>query len=151
MNNQRIITKALEDARSGHIEQAIASLRLFIRINRGQQDVISLLGMLLVQNGQAEQAVHHLAQAAASEPNSAAAHNNLGNALHSLQRNTEAAKHFERALAIDPNHRQALLGLTGVRIALNDADGAITIADRGLMLNPHWPQMEMNRSAANVD
>lgn len=148
MNNQRIITKALEDARSGRIEQAIASLRLFIRINRGQYDVISLLGMLLVQNGQAEQAVHHLAQAAASEPNSAAAHNNLGNALHSLQRNTEAAKHFERALAIDPNHRQALLGLTGVRIALNDADGAITIADRGLMLNPHWPQMEMNRSAA---
>jgi predicted O-linked N-acetylglucosamine transferase (SPINDLY family) len=148
MNNQRIITKALEDARSGHIEQAIASLRLYMRINRGQQDVISLLGMLLVQNGQAEQAVHHLAQAAASEPNSASAHNNLANALHSLQRNTEAAKHFERALAIDPNHRHALLGLTTVRIAMNDAEGAIAIADRGLMLNPHWPQMEMNRSAA---
>lgn len=76
MNNQRVITKALEDARSGRIEQAIASLRLFLRINRGQQDVIGLLGMLLVQNGQSEQAVHHLAQAAASDPHSATAHNN---------------------------------------------------------------------------
>ena len=148
MNNQRVITQALEDARSGRIEQAIASLRVFLRINRCQQDVISLLGMLLVQNGQSEQAVHHLTQAAASEPNSATAHNNLANALHSLQRNAEAAKHYERALAIDANHRQAMLGLTAVRIDLHDVEGAIAIADRGLLLNPQWTQMQVNRSSA---
>ncbi|NBX32123.1 MAG: tetratricopeptide repeat protein, partial [Planctomycetes bacterium] len=150
MNNQRVITKALEDARSGRIEQAIASLRLFLRINRGQQDVIGLLGMLLVQNGQSEQAVHHLAQVAASDPHSATAHNNLANALHSLKRNAEAATHYERALAIDANHRQAMLGLTAVRIDLNDVEGAIVIADRGLLLNPQWTQMHVNRSSALV-
>lgn len=41
-----------------------------------------------------------------------------------------------------------MLGLTAVRIDLNDVEGAIAIADRGLLLNPQWTQMQVNRSSA---
>jgi tetratricopeptide (TPR) repeat protein len=51
-------------------------------------------------------------------------------AFHDAGRNDSAAAYFERALAFDPNQRDALLGLAEIRLAGGDPENAIPLIDR---------------------
>ena len=84
------LQRALEDARSGRLPTALATVRLLVQHKPGDAEALQVLGLLLVQSGQHAQAVHHLQRAVAVSHGASAARNNLGNALAAAGRHAEA-------------------------------------------------------------
>ena len=148
MSSQHAIQRALHDAGEGRIANAVASMRLVLKLSPNDLEALSVMGMLLVQAGQPEQALHPLTRAVGLAPGSTAANNNLANALLSVARYEDAVKHYERALAADPANTQAMLGLVLALTHLERTDRAIEVADQGLRIAPDWPMMHLNRANA---
>lgn len=73
---ERAIQRALQDAQSGRIVDAIAALRLHLRLNPRSGEAMAVLGMLLAQDGQLNQAIQQLSRAVQLMPNAAGAHSN---------------------------------------------------------------------------
>ncbi|WP_306819134.1 metallopeptidase family protein [Archangium lipolyticum] len=96
--------------------------------------------------GKYPEALSCAAQASALEPDSASAHSARGEALAALGRTTEAQVAYARALAIDPEHPDALLGaahLYAVQLPSSreyDELGAL-YAERGLSQPDVSPEM----------
>ena len=95
MSSERTLERAMQDARSGRLDAAIASVRTLLRVQPRDADALQVLGLLLTQNGQQEQAVTQLERAVAIAPEVAGYRNNLGNALMAAARNREAAEQYE--------------------------------------------------------
>ncbi|HYC54512.1 MAG TPA: tetratricopeptide repeat protein [Candidatus Binatia bacterium] len=59
-----------------------------------------------------------------------------GSDLHGEGRHEEALERFERALSLDPDYKDALLGKAMVHLARNEFDAAIECAKRIIELDP---------------
>lgn len=79
-----------------------------------------LLAGLLRRQGRETEALGHLQQAVADDPEHAEAHNNLGNLLGELGRLAEALPHLERAVALteDASGESRVHGLARVNLAM---------------------------------
>ena len=84
------LQRALQDARDGRLPAALASVRLLVQRKPGDAEALQVLGLLLVQAGQAAQAIHHLQRAVQVTGGSAGARNNLANALAASGRHEDA-------------------------------------------------------------
>lgn len=135
------LQRALQDARSGKLDSAIASVRALLRVQPKNTDAMQMLGLLLTQCGQSALAVVQLERAVALEPRSASYRNNLGNALSGLGRYADAAAQYEEAIASDPSYFRAFLGLARARTAMLDSAAAADACRRGLAIRPDWPEM----------
>ncbi len=148
MTMQPILQRALQDARSGKLDAAIATVRALLRVQSKNADAMQILGLLLTQCGQSAQAVVQLERAVALEPRSAAYRNNLGNALAGMGKHREAAAQFEQAIAAEPSYFRAFLGLALARMVLLDSAAAAEACRRGLAIRPDWPEMIACAAAA---
>ncbi len=83
-----------------------------------------LLGSLYAQSGRHAEAVCHLEQAAALQPDLAEAHHNLSVALRALEQWQKALRCSERALALRPDYAEALHGRGAARRALGQLEEA---------------------------
>lgn len=146
--NHPTIQRALQDAQSGRLDGAIASLRSLLRMQPKNTEAMQVLGLLLTQAGQREQAIVQLERAAQLEPQAAAFRNNLGNALLDHGRARDAALQFAKAVELDRNYFRAFLGLALARTALHDSVGAIEACRRGLAIRTNWPEMSLCAAAA---
>ena len=142
------IDRALADAAQGRVAEAVAALRLQLKLKPGDLECMSTLGAILVQSGQLAQALPVLERCAALHPRQAMAHNNLANAYLQSGRLEESARHYERALQLEADHPQALLGLAFCRTSMEQSEAALAAADRGLALQPDWTEMHINRCLA---
>ncbi len=91
---------------------------------------------MLLDRGKADEALPHCQEAVRLQPNMAALHHNLGNALHALDRHVEAKSSYLEALRLEPDlaTAHAHLGLTLLREGqLNDA---LPWLKRGIELDP---------------
>jgi tetratricopeptide (TPR) repeat protein len=71
----------------------------------------SLLGLALLREGSAEEAIPHLEAYVERRPDDARGYNNLGAALSRTGRGEEAREAFREALRLDPSHAGARLNL----------------------------------------
>ena len=148
MASAKHIERAMADAAQGRIDEAIASLRLQLRLKPNDLEGLSVLGALLAQSGQLPQAVTVLERCASLFPQHAMAHNNLANVYMQLGRLEDSARHYERALRLHPDHMKALLGLSYCRTSLEQSDLAIAAAERGLAVQPDLTEMHINLGLA---
>jgi tetratricopeptide (TPR) repeat protein len=118
------------------------------------------LGVALVDLGRADQALPHLRRALAvwestlveEHPELAHAHLHLANALVATREYGEAATHYQHALdqweeqlgAEHPRLAYALTGLGRVRLAVDDASGAVEPLERALELRKHEREDPLN-------
>jgi len=86
MASDASLQRAMDDARSGRIDSALATVRMLVRRRPDDQDAIALLGLLLTQSGQLDQAIHHLSRAVSLAPGLPGPRNNLANALVNVGR-----------------------------------------------------------------
>lgn len=142
------LQRALQDARDGRLPAALASVRLLVQRKPGDAEALQVLGLLLVQAGQAAQAIHHLQRAVQVTGGSAGARNNLANALAASGRHEDAVAQWQAALGADPAYARACLGLVGSLIALARFDDAVEAAVKGLALKPVWPELASNHAMA---
>jgi tetratricopeptide (TPR) repeat protein len=85
------------------------------------------LAAALDQMGSTDEAVQELRKLVAAFPDSAEAHENLGNAYGRHFRYKEARSEYEQTLRIDPNNSSAKLSLSKVALEMDEATAAIPI------------------------
>lgn len=145
MSLERTLQRAMQDAESGRLRQAIDSVRVALRLSPNHPAGMRVLGMLLVQAGEFEQAHQVLQRAIAQQPGAADLHSNMGNVLFSLCRFPESVAAYRRALQADPDLAPAWFGLSGALVQSGDAAGALAAADRAEALRPGTLRVQAKR------
>lgn len=98
--------------RLGDNAAAIACLRRVVEVTGGRDnEAVTSLGIALSADGQHAEAIALLSHVAKSQPDLAAAHGDLANALLAADRIEDAIAGFSDALRVDPESAQAYCGL----------------------------------------
>ena len=92
------------------------------------------LGLVVLHEGRAAEAVHCERQALRLDPDHVEALNNLGIALHALNGLSEAENHFRAVLRLVPDHANATLNLGVIRQSLGHLEEAEALYRRARTL-----------------
>jgi tetratricopeptide (TPR) repeat protein len=101
--------------KAGRAAESIPFFKKALAAKPDFTDAEANLGAALVATGQFARATRRLKKAAAAKTDNAELYNLLGVAYAQLQRTTDAACYFQRALEIDPKHEGARLNLDRFR------------------------------------
>ena len=144
MSGNDIVRRAISDAQAGRMNAALTTLRALARSRPNDIEVLGILGLVLTQAGEVEQAIYHLTRAVELEPNLPGPRNNLANALLQTKRHKEAEAQWRKAVELAPDYARGWLGLVITRVNLDNAQGAIDAARKALELKPDWPELVPN-------
>jgi tetratricopeptide (TPR) repeat protein len=106
------------------------------------------LGLLLLERGDAEQALAHFEAATAVKADDDFAFNNIGNVFAARGDMERAAEHFAKALAINPRNAEALSNLGGALATTGRLDEAALRFEAALAVRPLYADAHNN--LANV-
>lgn len=107
----------LEAARRGELAEAERLFRLAVAADPADAEAWNGLGVALIRLGDRAHGIEALHTALRLAPGHAEAHRNLGVALDRVGRRDEAARHYERFLALTP---EEYLGRADVRRRLHE-------------------------------
>lgn len=102
------------------------------------------LATILSQQGRANEAISHFAEALKIKPDYADAHNNLALTLWSQGKVTDASKHLTEALQIDPKHGEAHYNLALLLHAQGNSVAAIQHLEEHLRISPNHAEAHYN-------
>jgi tetratricopeptide (TPR) repeat protein len=91
----------------GQLAHAETVYRQILRTEPRHFDALHFLGILTLQAGNAQNAIELIGRAIEINPDQAAAHSNISNALRVLHRHQEALASCERALRLAPDYAEA--------------------------------------------
>lgn len=109
------------------------------------------LGVVLVQEGQVDEAIANYETALQMQPDYADADYNLGNALLAKGEVEEALRHCQRAVAIQPNDPEAQLALANALLYNRQIDEAIIHYQKAMALRPYYFGAHYNLSRALLE
>jgi tetratricopeptide (TPR) repeat protein len=144
----QVFERAIGLHREGRWAEAEPLYRSILRITPDDFRALCGLGLIRGQQGNLEEAVLILRQAASVRPLSADAQARLANILVSLDRPTEAIEHYERALALAPDHAVAHNQLANIFSALNRPEFAIVHYAKTLSIDPNQAKAHNNIGTA---
>lgn len=110
----------------------------------GNADALHLLGLILHQRGQAEQALPYFAAAIEADPHRAMFYSNLGRVYHALGRLDAELAAYRRALEIDPAFAPALLHLALAMEESGQRSAAIAYLHAALRIKPDYAEAHFN-------
>lgn len=139
---------AVSHHKAGRLNEAEQLYRALIEAQPQNADAIQMLGMLMLQKGDAGAGLNLLEQAAVLAPESPDILCNLGTALRATGRTAEAGAVFQRALYASPGHPIALHGLGAARIFQGDLAGARTALEAAIDAAPERiePQIDLGNT-----
>ncbi len=140
--------RALALHQQGNLEAAEPIYRAILAREADHFGALHLSGLILLQRGQLDEAVHRIDQAIAVNPAAPEAHSNRAHALQGLRRFEEALASCDRALALKPDHAEALNNRGNVLLDLGRPGEALVAYDRALAARPAFPQAHSNRGNA---
>ena len=108
------------------------------------------LGIVLSEQGEADQAIDHYVQAVALRPDYAEAHYNLGRLLVEQGQLDNAIAHYERAAAINPADAEAQNNLGVTLFGIGRADDAIAHYHKALEIRPDYAEASCNLANALI-
>lgn len=139
------IWQALQLHQEGRLADAERLYREVLRRSGRDFEALHLLGVLKMQQGQAQEAVRLLAVAVEVDPASAAAHSNYGLALAALKRNEEAFASYGRSLALAPRNAEVLSNRADTLCDLGRREEALADYDQALAIAPRLMSALVNR------
>lgn len=139
------IAQAIRLHGEGRLADAEAFYRGVLRATPAHFDALHLLGVIEGQNKRFDSALTLLQRAVAIKPDSAAAHNNLGNTFAGLHCYAEALASFDRALELKPDNPKALRNRGTALRELGRLDEALASFDRALALAPGFTDAMVGR------
>jgi protein O-GlcNAc transferase len=131
-----VLQRALDDARTGNLARALALVRKFVAVKPSSTDALQVLGLLLAQSGQFEQAAAHLARAVDLAPRVPNLRNNYASALIQLRRYAEAVSEAQQAIQLDAGYIPGYITLSCALLYQPDSQAAAEAARRGLAVAP---------------
>ncbi|MEA1674349.1 tetratricopeptide repeat protein [Nitrospirillum sp. BR 11163] len=134
--------------RAGDLTGAEVAYRSVLARSPGDVDALHLLGVVLMQDGRAEEGAGLLRRAVAADPAFAQAHNSLGGALRATGDLPGALAAFTRATDLAPDYAEAWGNLAGVHVELRAWDAALAAAGRALALRPDYAKALVEQARA---
>src|SRR5580658_9811502 len=119
-----LIDQAVAWHRAGQLDAARAAYEAVLRREGANFDALHMLGLVMVQQGEAARGAAMLERAVAANPGAAAAHVNLAMALVALGRFEAALASSDRALALQPDSADAHINRGNALLALERPDEA---------------------------
>ena len=107
-------------------------------------------GIVLSEQGEADQAIDHYRRAVDLRPDYAEAHYNLGRLLVKEGRLDDAIAHYERAAAINPADAEAQNNLGVTLFGIGRADDAIAHYQKALEIWPDYAEASCNLANALI-
>ena len=132
----RSLQAALVHHQRGQLDLARPMYESFLREDPNNPDVLNLLGVLLLQQGEAQQSVRYLERAAVQRPLDGGLLNNLGNARRANGSLAMAVDAWNKAVAIDPTNADAWCNLGVASLEGGQKDVAASNWRKALALNP---------------
>jgi len=129
------VEAAFQRHKQGDLRFANSVYRQVLAKRPNHSAALHYLGLIAQQTGYSNDAAELLKRSILINPRDPRAHNHLGQIHIALKDNTAAARSFERALEIDPNHVDALNNLANV-VRVRDLLRAIELYRRAMALNP---------------
>jgi tetratricopeptide (TPR) repeat protein len=108
------------------------------------------LGIVLREQGEADQAIDHYQRAVALRPDYAEAHYNLGRLLVEQGQLNDAVAHYERAAAINPADAEAQNNLGVTLFGMGRTDDAIAHYQKALEIRPDYAEASCNLANALI-
>lgn len=108
------------------------------------------LGIVLSNQGEAEQAIGHYRRAVDLRPDYAEAHYNLGRLLVEQGQFDDAIAHYEKAAAVNPADAEAQNNLGVTLFGIGRADDAIAHYQKALEIQPDYAEASCNLASALV-
>ncbi len=106
------------------------------------------LGLLLLNQGSADEAIEHFQQAIRYKPNSFQAVNNLGMAFAAKGKEDDAIENYRNAIKLNPEYWEAYYHLGVAFVAKGQLDGAIENYRKAVELNPNLSEGFNNLGSA---
>lgn len=107
----QVLADGLEQHRMGNLPRAEQEYRTVLLFDPENHDALHLLGVLMDQKGDHQEAARLLERAVARAPHVAMFHLNFGNALVGAGRLEEARHAYNKALELSPGMPEAKAGL----------------------------------------
>jgi Flp pilus assembly protein TadD len=142
------ITRGVSEHRAGRLDAAERRYRAVLAAEPANAQALHLLGVVLLQRGDAEGARSLLARAAALDPADADCHNRLGLAHAALGARAEAEAAYRRAIARVPRHPEAHNNLGIVLAEAGEADAAVEAYRTALAAKPDFALAHNNLAVA---
>lgn len=130
------IEKGLESIQSAQWERAESIFRTVVKVDATNPIANNNLGLALIQQNRADEAVLFLETAARTVPDDSQIQNNLGVALRKSGDLKSAERVLRRAVSLDPSFASAHLNLAGVLHLLNLSKDADESLRQAITLDP---------------
>lgn len=140
--------QALSDLMAELNKRPLAEATCCAALKRTPQDarIYEILGNLLVQYGQFDEAISLLHQAITLRPNSMHSHNLLAMALLEKGCFDESLEHLQSVLETQPDHAGTLSNIGCILAGKGRLDEALDYYRRAISLRPTEPQIRLNHS-----
>ncbi|MBM4006991.1 MAG: tetratricopeptide repeat protein [Planctomycetes bacterium] len=130
------LQRARQLAREGRLNEAVAALRMQVRIRPQDDHAASALGLMLRRAGETMQGLQQLRRACDLAPDNPLHWLNLAGSQFVDGATAEARKGFERAMAMAPGHPGGWMGMASCHLQLGEIDEALATSARGIELGP---------------
>jgi tetratricopeptide (TPR) repeat protein len=152
---QATFGRAVEFLRAGDAPMTERITRAALEDFPGETNFLTLLGAALLKQGKPQEALPHLCDAVAREPEYAKGHEQLGEALVALGRPEEAVDSLRRALEINPGFEAAQLKLGQLLLRLGREDEAGALLEAFIRQKPHREKLaeaaELHRNGKHAE
>ncbi len=136
--SEDIFRQALARHSAGDFAAAVGLYQQVLAAEPNHPEANHLLGMILAQHGQMEQARTFLATAAAARNATPEMHNNYGVTLHGLGEIAAAAEAFMKALTVRPEYAEAFNNLGSLYKEAGRTRDAVAAFRRAVELQPDY-------------
>lgn len=150
-DSDALLQQALTHHRAGRLALAEADYRLWLADHPDDPEALHMLGLALLQQRCAVDAVPFLRQSLTLRPRHLPALNNLGSALASLGRLEEALALFQQAVDRQPDYVAGWSNLGSMHFQAGHYDAAVAAYSHALTLSPNLPELHANRARAQLD
>ena len=145
---EAVFRQAVALHRQSRVAEANALYEQTLRLEPRHSHALHLLGIIALQNNQADHAAELFRRALLIDPSSVAAHVNLGSALHERQRYDDAIASYDKAIDLMPDCAEAFHNRGNALRELKRYDAAIDSYDRAVTLKPDFMEAYLNRGLA---
>jgi len=141
----QVMQKAMTHHRNNELQEAFDTYMDVIDVQPKYFDALHLAGVVLVQVGHYDKALHLLDRAKAITSNNHELQYNRANALFGLERYKEALQGYVRSIELRPNYALAFLGQSNVLTKLEAHEHAASSIDCAIKLMPDYELLFFNR------
>jgi protein O-GlcNAc transferase len=138
------LNEAIKLHQGGRLEEAESLYREILRRSPRNAHVLSLMGILSAQRGDAASAADWIGKAVAIEPRNATYQFNLGKSLRQLKRPQEACEAFNRAISLRVGYFEAYNELGLAQMDCGNLDAAVAAFQRTLSLQHNYFEAHNN-------